>query len=229
MALKTVTNRSVFSISPIVFIALLIIVLGLAATLFFVLPYQTRAALLTQELEMGMENADVTSLQDFLSTNKTIYPEAISSGYFGTLTEAAVSRYQLGNGISVVGRVGPITLANMNAQMGSGASIVLMSYTNTTTGDVYAPIIYPESVFVSSNTITFNWATSESAVSRVLYGTSWPFLYATAPSVSTNTFGQTTNITLTGLSSKTTYYYVLESRDSSGNVMLKSVQTVVTQ
>ena len=54
-------------------------------------------------------NGEVTKLQQFLARDKTIYPEALVTGYFGTKTEAAVKRFQTQNGIASIGIVGPQT------------------------------------------------------------------------------------------------------------------------
>jgi peptidoglycan hydrolase-like protein with peptidoglycan-binding domain len=54
-------------------------------------------------------NGEVSKLQQFLATDKTIYPEGLVTGYFGSLTEAAMKRWQAKNGIEAVGAVGPIT------------------------------------------------------------------------------------------------------------------------
>lgn len=209
----TKINQKVF-ISATFFVAPLL-------TLAFILPLNANAALLTRQLDIGMTNSDVTSLQTFLAANTTIYPEGIVSGYFGELTAAAVSRFQAANGIPAVGRVGPQTLAAINTQMG-GASPV-------TSTDVWAPTIYPETVTIGQNFATISWTTSDAARSRVMYGTSWPFLYSVAPSVSSAGYNATSNITLNGLQSKTTYYYVLESVDDSGNIMWTVAKSFITQ
>jgi peptidoglycan hydrolase-like protein with peptidoglycan-binding domain len=175
------------------------------------LPAGAHAAQITRQLDLGMSNADVTSLQTFLASDSSIYPSGTISGYFGSLTAAAVSRFQKANGLAAVGRVGPQTLALINSQM-SG-------YSGGTGADVSAPIINPETVTMASTSATITWATSEAAHDRVMYGTTWPFLYATAPSVSGTSLSPTANITISGLQSHTTYYYVLESIDTSGNVM----------
>lgn len=52
---------------------------------------------------------EVTKLQEFLARDKNIYPEALVTGYFGVLTEAAVKRFQAQNGIAAIGVVGPQT------------------------------------------------------------------------------------------------------------------------
>ncbi len=178
------------------------------------------AMLLTQELDLGMTNSDVSALQGFLATNSAFYPQGIISGYFGNLTAAAVSRFQIANGLPAVGRVGARTLAIINAQVANGV---------TTGGtDDSAPIIYPESVSVGTNWANVSWATSEAARSRVMYATFWPFLYATASSVSGPGLASTANITLPNLAPHTMYYYVRESIDATGNIMWTTKNTFWT-
>jgi peptidoglycan hydrolase-like protein with peptidoglycan-binding domain len=187
--------------------------LGTASLLTFLLmfPLQTHADQITQQLSLGMENADVTSLQTFLAGDSTLYPSGIISGYFGSLTAAAVSRYQSANGLAAVGRVGPQTLSLINSQMGGTGS--------SGGADLSAPIMSTETVSMASTSGNIIWTTSEPANDRIMYGTTWPFLYATAPSVSGTGLSSTGNITISGLQSHTTYYYVRESIDLSGNVM----------
>jgi phosphodiesterase/alkaline phosphatase D-like protein len=51
-----------------------------------------------------------------------------------------------------------------------------------------------------------------------MFATSWLFLYATASGVTASGYGTTGNITVTGLQPNTTYYYVIQSTDASGNL-----------
>ncbi len=166
----------------------------------------------------------MTSLQTFLALTSAYYPEGIISGYFGNLSASAVTRFQTANGLSPVGRVGPQTLALINSQMGGGST-----GGTGTTGDISAPVIFPETVSAGSNSLTISWTTSEAARGRVMYGTVWPFLYATAPSVSTASYGSTANVTITGLQANSMYYYVRESIDGSGNVQWTTAKSVRTQ
>jgi len=195
--------------------------IGAICAIAFILPAQVFAAPLTRQLDLGMSNADVTSLQSFLAANSNYYPEGLITGYYGSLTAAAVSRFQTANGLDAVGRVGPLTITAINGQMGVVISVV--------NGDDSAPTIYPVTVFTSTNSATFSWSTNESAKSRVMYGNSWPFLYANAPSVSTNGYGIMSSVTLSGLQARSTYYYVLESVDGSGNVSLTVGKPFTTQ
>ncbi len=79
--------------------------------------------ILSRDLERGMKGSDVVLLQTWLAKDKAIYPEGLITGYFGSLTEEAVKRYQEANGIvkrgdprtTGYGRVGPITRASLNS------------------------------------------------------------------------------------------------------------------
>jgi len=91
----------------------------------------------------------------------------------------------------------------------------VFSITTDVTPDVTAPIITGianSSIAVSSAVIT--WTTDEISDSMVKYGTA----SGTYSSSTTNTTNTTSHsITLTGLSEDTTYYYVVNSTDTSGN------------
>lgn len=50
--------------------------------------------LIGRSLKRGATGEDVTRLQQFLARDPSIYPEALATGYYGSLTEAAVKRWQ---------------------------------------------------------------------------------------------------------------------------------------
>lgn len=187
------------------------------------------ATTISSSLSVGSTGADVTALQTFLSTDSSIYPEGLVTGYYGSLTQAAVTRFQARYGIDQVGVVGPVTRAKINALIASGGFGTGGVGGPVTTGDVSAPIMSGQNVSVSRNNASISWNTTEPSRNRVMYGTSWPFLYATAPSASDVTqFDTNANVTLTGLSPNTRYYFVPESVDGSGNIMWTVAQTFVT-
>ena len=75
----------------------------------------------TQTLQYGAQGAAVRELQAFLAQDPSVYPDAIMSGYYGTLTQSAVQRWQAKYGIVADGTpattgfgvVGPRTLSAM--------------------------------------------------------------------------------------------------------------------
>lgn len=76
----------------------------------------------TQNMAKGSRSSQVTPLQQYLARDPALYPEGIVSGYFGTLTEKAVQRFQKKYGIASsgtpsttgYGAVGPKTRAKLN-------------------------------------------------------------------------------------------------------------------
>jgi peptidoglycan hydrolase-like protein with peptidoglycan-binding domain len=173
------------------------------------------------ELDLGEKNYDVTSLQTFFADNTAIYPEGLITGYFGGLTKASVMRFQAQYGLDQVGRVGPMTKTKINDLIVSGGWTMV---------DASGPAIFSVAQTVSSNSMTFNWATNELATAKVFYNTS-P-ITMNEGDINSLGFGSTNGftggndgiartsqqVTVMGLQPNTTYYYVIVSTDLKGNV-----------
>ena len=187
-------------------------------------PFFVNADTLTRQLELGMTGSDVSLLQTFLAKDITIYPQGLVTGYFGSLTKSAVSNFQARNGIATVGRVGPITLASINASMGAS-------------GDVSAPQI--ANIRVNSGGAgnpVVRWTTNEPAAGIVYYSTTFPSMNEDVDGTVGGTVAMTDtllrisqDVTIAGLQPNTTYYYVIYSKDGSGNVQLTWPTTFRTQ
>ncbi|MBI5457118.1 fibronectin type III domain-containing protein [Candidatus Kaiserbacteria bacterium] len=194
------------------------------ALLFAFTPGTTSAlTMLTSSLDFGATGANVMSLQQFLAADASLYPEGIVSGYFGSLTRAAVQRYQCREGIvcsgdaasTGYGRVGPRTLAAINASIGGA-----------TTGDVSAPIMSPVAVATTSSSATLTWATNEPARGTIYYSTS-PIAAVegfvpviSGQVVGESAFGYNHVLNVSGLAPNTVYFYATRSDDASGNIQI---------
>src|SRR3989344_3703976 len=183
------------------------------------------ATMLTTQLDFGARGSNVTSLQQFLAADVSVYPEGLVTGYYAPRTRAAVQRFQCQQGIvcsgsagtTGYGRVGPRTLAAINAAIAGGGN---------TSGDVSAPIMNGIVLLTSTTTATISWATSEPA-RGTFYWSATPLLLfessgGTAVSIGGQSLGEsnltmTHSISATGLQGSTWYYYVLSSVDASGN------------
>ncbi len=74
----------------------------------------------------GSSGLAVSQLQQFLANDPSVYPQGLVTGYYGSLTVAAVQAFQVKNGISSsgtpsttgYGRVGPHTLTAIQSQCG---------------------------------------------------------------------------------------------------------------
>ncbi|MFA6050704.1 MAG: peptidoglycan-binding domain-containing protein [Candidatus Paceibacterota bacterium] len=203
--------------------------LKIAAVFALCIPAVASADTLYRPLSIGMSGTDVSSLQTFLARDVSIYPQGLVTGYFGVLTKAAVANFQARNGISAVGRVGPITLPVINAQM-SGGNVV--GYDRT------APSISSLSVSIDRNNATLSWDTNEHA-SAIVYYSTYPISMTEAGAGSAVTISGTSllvhtdvrtshSTTLIGLQSNTRYYYVVYVKDVSGNESVTPVSSFQT-
>lgn len=185
-------------------------------------------ATISTTLDVGNRGDDVTKLQRFLATNSLIYPQALITGYYGPLTQQAVTQFQIGYGISPVGRVGPVTLAKINSLIQANMSL-----------DVSSPFISNVDVTTTGNSATLNWVTNEPSMGRVYYGinpvTSFevskaktdPVISGTVASESTT--GVNHSVTLSNLNPLTAYSYVVYSADTQANPSIVFEKTFVTK
>jgi peptidoglycan hydrolase-like protein with peptidoglycan-binding domain len=213
MKLISISPRASF------FAASLALSLALAAPL-------AMADTLTRQLQTGMSGNDVSSLQTFLAQDSAIYPQGLVTGYFGFLTKAAVSNFQSANNLPAVGRVGPQTLALINQHMNGAVG-----------GDAYAPVISSLAISTATTSASFSWSTNKPALGIVYYSTSQLTLNEKNRDVEisgTSAFTDTTlhtsqTINLASLAPNTTYYYVVYTKDSSGNVQITWPSNFKTQ
>ena len=81
-----------------------------------------------RQLRKGMSGEDITTLQEILAADSDVYPEGLITGFFGSLTEKALKKFQKKHGIEQAGEVGPQTRARLHALLdeildrGAGAS-----------------------------------------------------------------------------------------------------------
>lgn len=194
-----------------------------------VMPLLAKAATpITGQMGVGSRGANVSNLQAFLASNPDIYPSGLVTGYFGSLTRAAVGQFQAHYGIDQVGRVGPQTMAQINGIINSGVGL-----------DLRAPIIFTFNVAsIGNNSATINWTTDTAATGRVYYSTApmqmteatrgrqAPIINGTIATATTT--GTSQSVTLSGLAPNTIYYYVIMATDTAGNVSVTTQQTLRT-
>ena len=222
ISIKTIKSSPTTHLSRVLTLS----IMGVVSLLMFSLAYTASAATLYRQLELGMRCDDVSSLQTFLATNVSIYPSGLVTGYYGQLTKAGIERFQTAQGIvssgtpatTGYGRVGPITMAAINAQMNGG---------NTVGFDRYAPSISLLSLSTTNTGAVLNWNTSENSSAIIYYSTS-PLSMIEASPTSSVTIGGSSflvhtdlrsvhSASLTGLQPNTTYHYVVYVKDGSGN------------
>ncbi|WP_318246497.1 peptidoglycan-binding protein [Guptibacillus algicola] len=94
---------------------------ALLSGFFYVQAGEVEAALGNQELKLGMNNSDVKELQDVLK-EKGYFTYHTSTGYFGPITEKAVSDFQKAKGLTVTGTANGETLSALKGATAKAAS-----------------------------------------------------------------------------------------------------------
>ena len=216
------------------FVLLATIVVASVLVLAFILPSIAYAAMLTQTLDFGESNDDVTSLQTYLATNASIYPSGLVTGYFGPLTRAGVEKFQTAQGIVTsgtpettgYGRVGPTTLARINSLMGGTSANPGSNISWDTVPTLSAPTVQR-----SNTTATFTWTTNEPTIGEV-YWDQAPLITneATGPrqtpyvsgTLATDAGGYQTNhtVTVSNLQANILYHFLVRGIDSAGNMSM---------
>lgn len=62
-------------------------------------PAETGALSFTRSMYRGTQGADVRDLQQLLAQDADVYPEGLTTGYYGALTTKAVQRFQIKHGV----------------------------------------------------------------------------------------------------------------------------------
>lgn len=190
---------------------------------------QSAFAEITSSLDIGSQGSQVTELQSYLSTDASLYPSGLITGYYGSLTQGGVQKFQVVQGIvsagtpatTGYGRVGPVTMAHLNTAMGS----VGQASSDT------SPILSAPLVQNSNTTATFLWTTNEATQGQVYWSTSPILSYeATGPrqlpyvsgTLAIDAGGLQTNhtVTVSNLQPNTTYYYLVRAIDNVGNMSM---------
>lgn len=155
---------------------------------------------LTRILKKGERGDEVRALQEFLSQFPEIYPEKLVTGFFGSLTEAAVKRFQEKHEVvysgtpetTGYGQIGPRTVARINELItqGAGASGVVPP------GLLTAPGIQEKLATTTEETPTTTPSGAIPAIPAEPKGltgiTTVPAIPATPPETATTTAATTT-------------------------------------
>ena len=111
---------------------------------------------------------------------------------------------------------------------GAVATSSQQSFSTGSVADTTAPIISAVGATAASTTASVNWTTNESATSKVYYGTSTPLSLDTALMFSNTNLVTSHALDLVDLATSTTYYYIVESKDTANNTATSTESSFVT-
>jgi peptidoglycan hydrolase-like protein with peptidoglycan-binding domain len=204
-----------------------------AASLLFVSMFgiQFAQADITPPLVIGSTGSDVTEVQRYYALDSVIYPSGLVTGYFGPLTSAATERFQTQQsivssgtpGTTGFGIVGPRTASRLNALMGN-------TQPNVSWDTI--PVMSPVSLQYNDRNATISWTTNEPTQGQVFYDTTFlrsdestgprqsPYVSGSLAADGTGNLQTMHTIVLQNLQPDTTYFYIVRSIDSVGNVTM---------
>jgi hypothetical protein len=111
---------------------------------------------------------------------------------------------------------------------GNRATTSEATFTTTTAADTIAPFISAINAATTTSSATISWSTDESTNGMLYFGQTTPINLTTASNIAINTFATTHQAVLSGLTSTTTYHYLIVARDSAGNTATSSQQSFIT-
>ena len=101
----------------------------------------TSACTFTRSLTVGSSGSDVVCLQQALvAQGHLVMPAGVAMGYFGSLTKAAVAKWQAANGVApAVGYFGPISQAKFSAMVSVGGTVPGSTVSGSVSGGITTP------------------------------------------------------------------------------------------
>lgn len=180
--------------------------------------------------------ANVTTATVSWITNEA----ATGKVYYGTtspvdiVTASSLSNnvLQTGHSFSLSGLTATTTyyyLVVSKDTKGNTATSSQQSFITANTPDTTAPVITAISTSnVSTSSVEVHWTTNEAASSKVYYSTTTPVNTGSAPVVNNATLVTSHQLQLTGLVPNTTYYFVIQSTDTSSNTATASETSFTT-
>jgi thiol-disulfide isomerase/thioredoxin len=125
---------------------------------FLISPFVASASI-KSTLHIGSSGNEVTELQSILSEQGLL---TIISGYFGTLTYAAVQSFQAQHSLPAIGTVGPLTRAALSSRSRgptiiTSTSSTLLSTSSTTRMGNYIELVTPDG-YVNTNGVPITLA-----------------------------------------------------------------------
>ena len=186
--------------------------------------------------DVEIKNIAANSVKIEWETNEP----ATSVIWYGTATSVSI-----GNGLTISSttlvRDHELVLSGLSASTtyyyivasadvkGNTATSSQRSFTTLLIPDTTTPII--SNVLTASTTANgshVQWTTNEPATSVAWYGTSTPVTTANGGSSSSSALVSGHDLTLSGLSANTTYYYMVVSADGAGNTATSSQYSFIT-
>lgn len=155
---------------------------------------------LIDSLTKGTRSNDVKTLQTLLAKDSQIYPEAYVTGYYGTLTSAAVERFK-------------------KAHIKPSLSVE----------SIGVPHIFGITVTNTASSMVVTWKTNVPTSAKIWWGSPGPLDAERMTPISTTVLSEDHRAEFTGgIFASTTYAFIISASDKAGSTSTTTEQFYVT-
>jgi hypothetical protein len=184
---------------------------------------------------VGTSTVDVSWVTNEPATSKIYYSTTSPIVKTATTTSVMENTFLVTNRMLHISGLSPNTLYYLIVESTDGSNNTASLNTSVMTSalpivDVTAPVISAISTSVGSTTLTVGWNTNELATSKIFYSKISPLNKTATTTLFVEELGLTNShsINILNLATSTTYFFTLESKDSSNNVGTSSEFMVTT-
>lgn len=173
----------------------------------------------TTSITVGWKTNEVTTDRVYYSTSLPVTINASSTSYVSSASSTKIHSLPI-TGLSA-NTTYYIVIESTDSAGNVSTSATFSAKTTAlpVVTDTTAPIISSIAALTGASTSTISWVTDEISTSKVFYSTSTPLNIASSTTQSILNGNLVTNhsIDLSGLATSTTYYFIVQSVDGSGN------------
>ncbi|MEN9912758.1 MAG: hypothetical protein RLY66_166 [Candidatus Parcubacteria bacterium] len=178
----------------------------------------------TSTITVGWNTNENTTDRVYYSTSLPVTPNASTTSYVSNASTTKVHSVQI-TGLAA-NTTYYIVIESTDGAGNVSTSATFSAKTNAlpVVVDTTAPILSSIASVTGASTSTISWITDEVSTSKVFYSTSTPLDITSSTTQSVLNGGLVTShsIDLTGLATSTTYYFKIQSVDTSGNTATSS-------
>lgn len=173
----------------------------------------------TTSITVGWKTNEVTTDRVYYSTSLPVTINASSTSYVSSASSTKI------HSLPIIGLSANTTYyiviesTDSAGNVSTSATFSAKTTTLPVVTDTTAPIMSSIAALTGASTSTISWITNEISTSKVFYSTSTPLNIASSTTQSILNGNLVTNhsIDLSGLATSTTYYFMVQSVDGSGN------------
>lgn len=184
----------------------------------------------TSSITVGWKTNEVTTDRVYYSTSLPVTINASSTSYVSNASSTKIHSLPISGLLANTTYYLVIESTDLAGNVSTSATFSAKTSALPVVADTTAPIISSIASIIGASTSTISWITDEVSNSKVFYSTSTPLNIASSStqSVLNGNLVTSHSIDISGLATSTTYYFMVQSVDGSGNTATSSEFSATT-